>query len=65
VNSRKYLAKEFLKRKKGMEKPGKAGKRSHVFRVPMAGDESFEGPQNNLINKIGQIVIKKYCNLEI
>ena len=41
-----------------MEKPGKAGKRSHVFRVPMAGDESFEGPQNNLINKIGLIVIK-------
>lgn len=25
-----------------MEKPGKAGKRSYVFRVPMAGDESFE-----------------------
>ena len=25
-----------------MEKPGKAGKKSHVFRVPMAGDESFE-----------------------
>lgn len=48
-----------------MEKPGKAGKRSHVFRVPMAGDESFEGPQKNLINKIGLIVIKKYCDLEI
>ena len=39
--------------------------RSYVSRVFLAGDDSFEGPQNNLINKIGIIVIKKYCNLEI
>lgn len=48
-----------------MEKPGKANKMSTFSGFLMAGDESFEGPQNNLINRIGLIVIKKYCNLEI